>query len=100
MSDQSTRKIEDLRTDLTDKLGELHRRARHARAVLSPSTYWKNPWIRLGIGVAIGFALRGRRDSVAPQTHEGLAHAVIRAGLSTTATILVTQLFATPRSDG
>jgi hypothetical protein len=56
--------------------------------VLSPATYWKSPWIRLGIGAAIGFAMVDRRPAVA-HTHERLVHAIIRAGLCAAASALV-----------
>ncbi|MEO8706741.1 MAG: hypothetical protein ABI867_42335 [Kofleriaceae bacterium] len=52
---QSTQRIEELRTSLGEKLEELHRRAKHTKAILSPSTYWQNPWVRVGIGFALGW---------------------------------------------
>jgi hypothetical protein len=48
------RSIDDLREDLTAKLGELHRRAVHAKAVVTPGTYLANPWLRLGAGLVAG----------------------------------------------
>lgn len=73
------RQIDQLRVDLGEKLDELHRRAAHAKQLLSPAHHWHNPWVRLGIGVAIGFALGSRRRSAGMP--EGLLHAVVRAGL-------------------
>jgi hypothetical protein len=87
-------KLEDLRNNITDKLGELHRRATHAKLVLSPSSYWKNPWVRLGIGAAVGLVL-GQRST--GRTHESLAHAVVRSGLSAAAAVLVTRALTQPR---
>lgn len=73
------RQIDQLRGDLGEKLDELHRRAAHAKELLSPAHYWHNPWVRLGIGVAIGFTLGSRRRSAGMP--EGLLHAMVRAGL-------------------
>jgi hypothetical protein len=93
---ETTKKLDDLRTNLTDKLGELHRRATHAKLVLSPWSYWKNPWVRLGIGAAVGFVL-GQRST--GRTHESLAHAVVRAGLSAATAVLVTSALTQSRGD-
>jgi hypothetical protein len=99
MSDAETsHNIEELRGGLTEKLGELHRRATHAKLVLSPGTYWKNPWIRLGIGAAIGFVMIDRRPAAA-RTHEPLVHAIVRAGLCAAASALVARSLAVPRGD-
>src|SRR3954471_14961141 len=99
MSDAETnRHIDELRGNLTEKLGELHRRATHVKLALSPSTYWNNPWIRIGIGAAIGFALVDRRPAAA-RTHEGLVHAIVRAGLCAAASALVARSLAVPRGD-
>jgi hypothetical protein len=95
MSDLETnQKIDDLRHDLAEKLGELHRRAVHTKQVLSPSTYWNNSWIRLGIGAAVGFALGSYRRGAA-RTHEGLVHSIVRAGLGAAVTSVVTRALAT-----
>jgi hypothetical protein len=63
---ETTQRIEELRTNLSEKLGELHRRAKHTKEILSPSTYWQNPWVRVGIGFALGWfvarALAPRSD--------------------------------------
>ena len=37
------RQIDQLRGDLGEKLDELHRRAAHAKELLSPAHYWHNP---------------------------------------------------------
>ena len=87
--------IDELRGNLTEKLGELHRRATRARVVLSPSTYWDNLWVRVGIGVAIGYAMR-RRPGTAVPNHESLVHAIVRAGLSAAASGLVIRALAAP----
>jgi hypothetical protein len=84
------RSIDELRAGLADKLAELHRRAKHARALASPSTYLRNPWVQLGIAAAIGYALLDRRG----RQHEGLVHAVVRSGLSAAAHVLVTRALA------
>ena len=84
MSDLATnRQIDDLRSNLTDKLEELHRRAKVAREMLTPSSYWKSPWLKVGVGVGaaalVGAALAGRtRSTNAPET---LLHAAARSAL-------------------
>ncbi|HEX4423747.1 MAG TPA: hypothetical protein VH165_37810 [Kofleriaceae bacterium] len=83
-------KIDELRGSLADKLGELHRRATYAKRLLTPATYWRNPWARLGLGAAIGFLVAsGRRNPNA--VHEGLLHAMVRSGLSAAVAALVSR---------
>jgi hypothetical protein len=90
---QTNRNIEDLRASLADKLEELHRRASRVTKVLTPSTYWNDPVVRFGLGVAIGLMVgsRGRTSSAA---HEGLVHAIVRAGLTAATTALITRALA------
>ena len=88
--------LDVLRASLSEKVGELHRRVTHAKQVLSPSTWWHNPWVRIGIGVAVGLALLSRRKSDA---HEGLVHAMVRSGLSAAVAALVTRQLALPAGD-
>jgi hypothetical protein len=89
MADSHTnRTIEDLRTHLSEKLEELHRRASTASQALAPATYWRDPWVRFGLGVVLGLALAGRRRGSGP---ESLVHAVVRAGLTATTSALVTR---------
>ena len=95
---ETNRKIEELRTSLTEKLGELHRRATSAKETLSPWHHWKNPWVRIGIGAVIGFAV-GRRRPAEARTHESLVHSIVRAGLSAAAAVLVTRSLAKPGGD-
>ena len=47
--------ISETRARLEANLTELRDRARHTRAVLSPSTYLENVWLMVGVGVAIGY---------------------------------------------
>ncbi len=95
MADSKTnRNIEELRTSLSDKLEELHRRASTVTRVLTPTTYWNDPMVRFGIGVAIGL-LVGSRGRASTATHEGLFHAIVRAGLSAATTALITRTLAT-----
>jgi hypothetical protein len=94
MADPRTnRNIEDLRASLADKLEELHRRASTVTRVLSPSTYWNDPVVRFGIGVAIGLIV-GSRGRANAATHEGLAHAIVRAGLTAATSALITRTLA------
>ena len=92
--------IDTLRSNLTEKLGELHRRATRTRVLLSPSTYWHNPWVRLGIGATIGFAI-GHRSSTSSsdRPYEGLVHAMIRSGLAAAVGSLVARSITAPPSD-
>jgi hypothetical protein len=93
---ETTHELDELRDNVTAKLGELHRRATHARLALSPSSYWRQPWLRLGLGVALGYAI-GRRATTTlgtpgtPAAHETIVHAVLRAGLAAAAAVLVTR---------
>ena len=48
------RSVDELRDSLTEKLGELHRRAVHAKEVVTPATYVANPWVRIGVGLFAG----------------------------------------------
>lgn len=48
------RSVDELRDALTEKLGELHRRAVHAKEVVTPATYVANPWMRIGVGLVAG----------------------------------------------
>jgi hypothetical protein len=94
MADSKTnRNIEDLRASLADKLEELRRRANRATTALTPSTYWNDPVVRFGIGVAIGL-LVGARGRSGHASHEGLAHAIVRAGLTAATTALITRTLA------
>lgn len=100
---QTNRNIEDLRASLADKLEELQRRANTVTKVLTPSTYWNDPMVRFGIGVALGL-LVGSRGRASSTSHEGLAHAIVRAGLTAATTALITRALAnaevaTPAAD-
>ncbi|MBA3540479.1 MAG: hypothetical protein H0T79_12790 [Deltaproteobacteria bacterium] len=92
-------KIDELRQNLNEKLGELHRRANHTKDVLTPSTYWKNPWVRVGIAAALGFVVGDLRRRPSERTYEGMTHAVLRAGLATAASALVARWMAASDRD-
>src|ERR1700712_4150339 len=96
------RNIEDLRASLSERLEELHRRANTATAMLSPlkrwrETYWRNPMVRFGLGAVMGFAIGGRRAGTAQ--HEGILHAIVRAGLMAATTSLVTRALTAGSGD-
>jgi|SRR4051794_6843306 hypothetical protein len=98
MADLATvQRIEQLRSSLGDKLAELQRRANHAKERLTPSYYWRNPWVRFGVGAVIGLALAGRRRG--QPGSEGLLHSMIRAGLSAAVTGVITRSLALPPGD-
>ena len=48
------RTVDEVRDALNEKLGELHRRAVHAKQVVTPATYVANPWLRIGVGLVAG----------------------------------------------
>lgn len=85
------RSIDELRESLGEKLAELHRRAKHARALMSPAAYLRHPWVRVGIGCALGAALASERRE---RAYEGLVHAIVRSGLMAAAHVLVTRALA------
>lgn len=92
MADSVTSKaIEELRQGLQDKLEELHRRANRATQVLTPSTYWNDPVVRFGIGVAIGLAIGTRGKA---RDGDGLLYSMVRAGLTATTTALISRAIA------
>lgn len=51
------RSVDELRDSLTEKLGELHRRAVHAKQVVTPATYLDNPWTKVGLALVTGFVV-------------------------------------------
>ncbi|MEO8554994.1 MAG: hypothetical protein ABI678_33675 [Kofleriaceae bacterium] len=51
------RSLDKLRDSLTEKLGELHRRAVHAKQVVTPATYFENPWTQLGLALVAGIVV-------------------------------------------
>jgi len=93
--------MDELRDALAAKLNELHRRATHAKQLLTPETYWKNPWIRFGLGAAVGFVvgLSGHRrgEPGLQVAHEPLGRSLVRVGLSAALTSVITRAL-TPRS--
>jgi hypothetical protein len=64
------RRIEEARARLATHLGELQDRVTRAREMISPGTYLRSPWLKLGIGVALGYAV-GRRRRPRLLTHGG-----------------------------
>jgi hypothetical protein len=73
--------IQLARSELSDKLDELRRRAKHVRTWMSPSTYWNMPILRFGVGFIAGFALGRRPTPIAAGRSPSILHAVVRAGL-------------------
>jgi hypothetical protein len=88
--------VDVLRANLDEKLAELKRRAVHAKEVLTPATYLQNPWVRIGIAAAVGFAIGAgaRRDG-----GEGLFHSILRAGLSSAGVVVVQKLLTAPKPE-
>jgi len=81
------------RDGLGAKLDELHRRLDAAKAKLTPANALKNPWVRIGLGVAVGIAIGSRlgRRAPGPTHHESITHAILRAGLAAAVAMLVRQ---------
>jgi hypothetical protein len=77
--------------DLGAKFDDIKRRAIAAKDAFVPANWWKNPWVKVGLGVAVGYAIGSRRRPTA--NHETLLHAIVRAGLAAAAAILVRQAF-------
>jgi len=86
-SPQTRRDLDDLRNGLTDKLEELHRRAKVAREMVTPSTYLRSPWFKLGAIALVGAGLYASRRTTA--TGETLLHAAVRSAVMTTVGLLV-----------
>lgn len=86
---QTAEKIDSLKGGLGAKLDELQRRAIAAKEAISPGNWWKNQWVRVGIGVAVGYAIGSRPRGAAAASHESLMHAIVRAGLVAATAILV-----------
>lgn len=97
--------IEGLRNSLGDKLGEIKRRAASAKRALTPSTYYRNPWFTVGLGVALGVVAATVRSSDRRAesvinvngNREGLLHSMVRAGLSAAVSSLVARALAPTR---
>jgi len=88
-------RIAELRARLAANVGELQQRVTRARTLLSPRTYLDNPWVRLGLGAAVGY-LAGRRrkprlltDGGASPGSESLVHAVLRSTVMTLAASMI-----------
>lgn len=77
-------RIADARGNLTARLTELERRVDHVKENLDPRTWVDSPWLRLGITVAIGYAL-GRSRMLRP---------IVKTLLGTVATTLVRRALA------
>lgn len=90
----ANQKIDDLRTSLADKLDELHRRANVATEVLSSVRHFREPLVRFGIGVLIGFAFgRSTRSSGSASRVAG----VVRFGLTIATSALVAHAVASSK---
>ena len=77
--------------DLGAKLGDLGARMSQMTDSLSPAIWWKNPWVKMGAGFAVGYALGsiGRRGGAKAMNHESILHAIVRSGLAAAAALLV-----------
>ena len=52
-SEPNNARIARARARLAANLGELQQRLTHARKLVSPRTYLANPWLKVGLGVAV-----------------------------------------------
>ena len=87
------------REGLIEKLGELRRRGTRARALLRPSRYLDNPWLRLGVGIALGYAIRARRAAhhalpAAPAAREDVVVEIVKTGVVALAKAVVRRTFS------
>lgn len=88
MPDQETqRDLGELRDSLSDKLEELHRRAKVARDAVTPSTYLKSPWFKVGAIALVGAGIYASRRTTA--SGETLLHAAVRSAVMTAVGLLV-----------
>lgn len=87
------------RDSLTAKLEELGRRAGAAKEMLTPGKLFQNPWVRVGLGVAVGIAIGSRLGrSNKATSHESILHAVVRASLAAAAAMMVRNAFPDAKS--
>lgn len=85
--------------DRNGKFADLGSRVAQAKELLSPANWWKNPWVKVGVGVAIGFAIgRIGRGGAKAQNHESILHGIVRASLAAAAAMLVRQALETDPS--
>ena len=54
-------RIAAARTRLAANIGALRDRADRIRKLVTPGTYLDNAWVRVGLGIAIGYAIGRRR---------------------------------------
>lgn len=74
-------RIAEARQKLSARLGELERRVEKVKATMDPRAWLENPWARIGVAAAVGFAL-GRSSALRP---------IVRAALGTAVTTLLKQ---------
>jgi hypothetical protein len=88
-------RIADSRERLALKLAELQRRVARARKMFSPGTYLDSPWVRLGVGVVVGYLLGRRRDASsvdeapARSSRDGIVLAMLRSSFTTFASAVI-----------
>jgi len=81
------RRIAVVRSRLAVDLGELRRRVGRVSDLLSPATYLRNPWVQLGVGLAVGYAVGRSRPRLAgttqaPRPRESLVYVAARAAVT------------------
>ncbi len=88
-------RIAAARDRLAAKLAELQHRVTAARELVSPATYLANPWVRFGLGAAVGFLIGRapkRLTTGAPATaDEGIVRATLRTTLISLASSFVSR---------
>lgn len=77
------------RRGLSSKLGELQHRAARVRATLSPLSYLASPWVRVGIGLGVGYLLGRRRSSPPQQVIEVGSPSISLAQMVVRSTVLI-----------
>jgi ElaB/YqjD/DUF883 family membrane-anchored ribosome-binding protein len=75
-------RIAEARQNLSVRLSELDRRVDFMRHRIDPRGWLENPWARVGVAAAVGFAL-GRSEVMAP---------IVKAAVGTALNTLVHQL--------
>jgi len=101
-------RIAELRARLAANVGELQHRVTRVRTLMSPRTYLGNPWVRFGLGMAVGYLVgRRRKPALLTDGHasagaaESLIHAALRSTVMTLAASLIQRALTptTPSDD-
>lgn len=94
-TESNSARIARARARLAANLGELQQRLTHARKLVSPRTYLANPWLKVGLGVAVGYLVgrrRPRKRLASPDPDPPIKPDLVHAALRATATYVASAL--------